>query len=196
VGSSADRGDIARRILAFNHAEGGLLDEDDLASFRVGIEPPVRGQFGDVTVMTCGPWYQGPMLLQELALPPAALARYGHNTPKYIHEIVEAIKLAAAATGSRIGRRLAEALEPPQRGCRGAAVGHGRRKRARHLVSVRRRSLGQRLLGDPERRQRHRPDRPRIGLCALAARLAVAPGAGPCLLCRARQAAPADAEPP
>jgi gamma-glutamyltranspeptidase/glutathione hydrolase len=91
------RGDIARRILAFNHAEGGLLDEDDLASFRVGIEPPVRGQFGDVTVMTCGPWCQGPMLLQELALlDPAALARYGHNTPEYIHEIVEAIKLAAA----------------------------------------------------------------------------------------------------
>jgi gamma-glutamyltranspeptidase / glutathione hydrolase len=91
------RGDIARRILAFNRAEGGLLDEDDLASFRVGIEPPVRGQFGDVSVMTCGPWCQGPMLLQELALlDPAALARYGHNTPEYIHEIVEAIKLAAA----------------------------------------------------------------------------------------------------
>jgi gamma-glutamyltranspeptidase / glutathione hydrolase len=37
------------------------------------------------------------MLLQELALlDPATLARYGHNTPEYIHEIVEAIKLAAA----------------------------------------------------------------------------------------------------
>ena len=91
------RGDIARRILAFNRAEGGLLDEDDLASFRVGIEPAVRGQFGDLTVMTCGPWCQGPMLLQELALlDPSVLARYGHNTPEYIHEIVEAIKLAAA----------------------------------------------------------------------------------------------------
>jgi gamma-glutamyltranspeptidase/glutathione hydrolase len=91
------RGDIARRIVAFNRAEGGLLDEDDLASFRVGIEPPVRGRFGDVSVMTCGPWCQGPMLLQELALlDPATLARYGHNTPEYIHEIVEAIKLAAA----------------------------------------------------------------------------------------------------
>jgi gamma-glutamyltranspeptidase/glutathione hydrolase len=91
------RGDIARRILTFNRAEGGLLDEDDLASFRVGIEPPVRGQFGDVSVMTCGPRCQGPMLLQEQALlDPAALARYGHNTPEYIHEIVEAIKLAAA----------------------------------------------------------------------------------------------------
>jgi gamma-glutamyltranspeptidase/glutathione hydrolase len=91
------RGDIARRILAFNRAEGGLLDEEDLALFRVGVEPPVRGEFGGVSVLTCGPWCQGPMLLQELALlDPAALARYGHNSPDYIHEIIEAIKLAAA----------------------------------------------------------------------------------------------------
>ncbi|MGH7153531.1 MAG: gamma-glutamyltransferase, partial [Acetobacteraceae bacterium] len=50
------RGDIAAKILAFHREQGGLLSARDLADFRVGIEPPVEGSFGDLTVWTCGPW--------------------------------------------------------------------------------------------------------------------------------------------
>ena len=69
----------------------------DLADFRVGIEKPVKGRFGDLTVWTCGPWCQGPMLLQILnLLDPATLRAAGHNSPEAIHLIAEAIKLGAA----------------------------------------------------------------------------------------------------
>lgn len=91
------RGDIAAKILAFHREQGGLLTARDLAEFRVGIEKPVEGRFGDLVVWTCGPWCQGPMLLQTLnLLDPAALHAAGHNSPGAIHAITEAIKLAAA----------------------------------------------------------------------------------------------------
>ena len=250
AGSPGSRRRATHSIVAISPAasspstrpKAGLLDEEDLASFRVGIEPPVRGEFGDVSVLTCGPWCQGPMLLQELALlDPASLARYGHNSPDYIHEIVEAIKLAAADREAYYGdprfvdvpmaalldaeysrerramidpRRAADGLPQPGRvagaawpkpwnlargtwpaACRRAAAGAGGRNRTRYLVSLCRRPMGQRILGDTERWQRYGADRPRSWLCALAARLAVAAGTRPCLLGGARQAASADAEP-
>jgi gamma-glutamyltranspeptidase/glutathione hydrolase len=91
------RGDIAARIVRFHQEVGGLLTASDLAGFRVGIEPPVRLSYGDAQIFTCGPWCQGPMLLQELSLlDPGELKREGHNTSGYIHRLTEAIKLAAA----------------------------------------------------------------------------------------------------
>lgn len=91
------RGDIARKILAFHEAKGGMMTAEDLAGFRVGIEPALMGRFAGMQVYTCGPWCQGPMLLQELALlDPEELRALGHNSPGYVHQLTEAIKLAAA----------------------------------------------------------------------------------------------------
>jgi gamma-glutamyltranspeptidase/glutathione hydrolase len=91
------RGDIATKILKFHREQGGLFTAKDLADFRVGIEQPVEGRFGDLVVWTCGPWCQGPMLLQTLnLLDPEELRSAGHNSPAAIHAITEAIKLAAA----------------------------------------------------------------------------------------------------
>ena len=91
------RGDIARTIVKFHKENGGLLSAEDLAQFKVGIEPPVHTRFGDVTVYACGPWCQGPSLLQALNLiDPAEIAKLGHNSPEYLHILVEAVKLAFA----------------------------------------------------------------------------------------------------
>ena len=91
------RGDIARTIDRFFRENGGLMTADDMANFRVGIEPPVSVQFGDIDVYACGPWCQGPMLLQILNLVQTFdLHGLGHNSPAYVHTLVEAIKLAAA----------------------------------------------------------------------------------------------------
>ena len=91
------RGDIAAAMVAYHRQTGGLLAAEDLASFRVGIEPPVRARFGDIDVYACGPWCQGPMLLQELNLLEGLdLAGMGHNSAPYIHTLAEAVKLAAA----------------------------------------------------------------------------------------------------
>ena len=91
------RGDIARTIDRFFRENGGLMTADDMAGFRVGIEPPVHVRFGDIEVYACGPWCQGPMLLQILNLVQTFdLCGLGHNSPAYVHTLVEAIKLAAA----------------------------------------------------------------------------------------------------
>jgi gamma-glutamyltranspeptidase/glutathione hydrolase len=91
------RGDIAAAIARYHAAEGGLLTREDLAGFRVGIEPPVRAAFGSREVVTCGFWCQGPVLLQMLQiLDGIDLGARGHNTPEYVHTVTEAMKLAFA----------------------------------------------------------------------------------------------------
>src|SRR6185312_5908630 len=62
------RGDIARQIVAFQKAEGGYLAMEDLAGFRSRIEPVVQREWRGHRVMTCGPWCQGPALLEALLL--------------------------------------------------------------------------------------------------------------------------------
>ena len=91
------RGDVAALIVKFHAENGGLMTATDLADFRVGVEPPVRTSFDGIEVYGCGPWCQGPMLLQELNIVEGLdLAALGHNSPAYIHSLTEAIKLAAA----------------------------------------------------------------------------------------------------
>jgi gamma-glutamyltranspeptidase/glutathione hydrolase len=91
------RGDIARAIVAFQRENGGFLSADDLASYHSGIEAPVATTFGDIRVFACGPWCQGPSLLQALNLIDGAeLRSLGHNSTGYLHRITEAVKLAFA----------------------------------------------------------------------------------------------------
>jgi len=57
----------------------------------------VETSFGDITLYACGPWCQGPSLLQSLnLLDGAQLRALGHNSPGYLHRITEAVKLAFA----------------------------------------------------------------------------------------------------
>jgi gamma-glutamyltranspeptidase/glutathione hydrolase len=91
------RGDVAATIAAYHAAEGGLLTREDMAGFRVGLEPAERGRFGSHEVMTCGFWCQGPAFLQMLQiLDGVDLAGMGHNTPDYVHTVTETMKLAFA----------------------------------------------------------------------------------------------------
>src|SRR5208282_5062812 len=91
------RGDIAKKIVAFMKAEGGLLSAEDLADYHSPIGPPERRRFGDLEVFTCGAWCQGPVLLQTLALLEGTnLAGLGHNSADYVHQLTEALKLAFA----------------------------------------------------------------------------------------------------
>jgi gamma-glutamyltranspeptidase / glutathione hydrolase len=98
------KGDLAATMAAFHRKEGGLLTRDDLAGFSVGIEEPASITFGDATIYGCGPWCQGPMLLQALKiLEGFDLRALGHNSADYLHLIVEALKLAAADRERYIG---------------------------------------------------------------------------------------------
>lgn len=91
------KGDIARTIVAYHEANGGLLRMDDLADYSSAIERAVGRKFGDAQVYTCPPWCQGPVLLQMLAMVDrTAVAAMGHNSADYVHHLAETIKLAFA----------------------------------------------------------------------------------------------------
>ena len=98
------RGDIAAAIARFHRENEGLLTEADLASFRVAVEPPERVSVAGVDVYACGPWCQGPTLLQALRLLDMdALATAGHNSADALHMMAEALKLAFADRERWIG---------------------------------------------------------------------------------------------
>src|SRR5881398_1401848 len=91
------RGETAKRIAEFHRAEKGPLSREDLADFRVEVAPALTTPFGAYEVAACGFWCQGPVLLQMLNLLDGVnLAALGHNSPAYLHRIVETVKLAFA----------------------------------------------------------------------------------------------------
>jgi len=90
-------GDIAKAIADYHRVNGGWLTEEDLSAFRVSVEKPLQIEAFGLQVYACGPWCQGPALLQLLRL----LERYnlramGHNSPQYLHTLIEAVKLVFA----------------------------------------------------------------------------------------------------
>jgi gamma-glutamyltranspeptidase / glutathione hydrolase len=90
-------GETADRIARFVEAEGGLLRLDDLRDYRVRTEPPVTTHYKGFDVFACGPWCQGPVLLQALnMLEGDDLASLSHNGGDYLHVIFETLKLCFA----------------------------------------------------------------------------------------------------
>jgi gamma-glutamyltranspeptidase/glutathione hydrolase len=91
------RGEIARKIGAFSQANGGLLRYEDLAAFRAEIEEPLAVTYRGTTVYKSGFWTQGPSMLEALNLLEGIdLKSLGHNSADYLHQVVEAMKLAYA----------------------------------------------------------------------------------------------------
>jgi gamma-glutamyltranspeptidase/glutathione hydrolase len=91
------KGDIAKRIAEYHAREGGLLTTEDLAEFSVEVAPALKTSFGEYEVAACGFWCQGPVLLQMLNLIEGYDWRaLGHNTPRALHILTEAMKLAFA----------------------------------------------------------------------------------------------------
>jgi len=75
----------------------GLLRYDDMAGWRALWEAPVLRNFGDTTVAKCGPWSQGPVFLQQLALlEHASLSSCEPGSAAFVHRVSEATKLAMA----------------------------------------------------------------------------------------------------
>ncbi|MBI4278684.1 MAG: gamma-glutamyltransferase family protein [Armatimonadetes bacterium] len=91
------KGPAAWAMDAFSRARGGLVTYEDIAAYAVQEGPPERIRFGDVEAYTCGPWCQGPSFAQILKLLEGfPLRDMGHNSPDYVHTLVECIKLGFA----------------------------------------------------------------------------------------------------
>ncbi|GAA3580643.1 gamma-glutamyltransferase family protein [Streptomyces osmaniensis] len=72
----------------------GTLTAADLTGWSATYEAPATYDWNGWTVCKAGPWSQGPVLLQQLALLPPELPRYG--SAEYVHLLIEGCKLAMA----------------------------------------------------------------------------------------------------
>ena len=91
------KGDVAKRIAAFSEANGGYIRLADLAGFRAETDTPRTFTYRGFEVQKPGFWTQGPVMLQALAiLEGFDLKAMGHNSPAYLHTVIEAVKLAFA----------------------------------------------------------------------------------------------------
>ena len=89
------KGEIAQEMVRFCQDQGGLLTMEDLASFHVTVEPPEVGNYKGIEVRTCGPWCQGPVVIETLNLLEGLdLQAMGCNSADYLHVLIEALKLA------------------------------------------------------------------------------------------------------
>jgi gamma-glutamyltranspeptidase/glutathione hydrolase len=91
------RGSIAKRIAAFSDANGGLIEYQDLANFKAETDKPRVGTYRGYEVNKPGFWTQGPVMIEALnILEGYDLKAMGHNSPQYLHTVIEAVKLAFA----------------------------------------------------------------------------------------------------
>jgi gamma-glutamyltranspeptidase/glutathione hydrolase len=91
------RGFVAQAIDWFSRENGGLLAGQDLAEWEAKFEAPSTYDYDGYTVCKTGPWGQGPVFLQQLALLDGLdLADLGLGSAEYVHTIVECSKLAFA----------------------------------------------------------------------------------------------------
>ncbi|MEH6748724.1 MAG: gamma-glutamyltransferase family protein [Paracoccaceae bacterium] len=74
-----------------------VLTADDLAGYAAHVEEPLTYDYHGWTVAKCGPWTQGPVFLQTLALLKGFdLSAMDPMGADFIHHVVEAKKLAYA----------------------------------------------------------------------------------------------------
>ncbi len=91
------KGSVAKSISDCSRKVGGLLRSDDLAKYCSKFEDPLGVEFMGYSIYGQSTWTQGPILMQTLnILENFDLRLMGHNTPEYIHTVVEALKLSLA----------------------------------------------------------------------------------------------------
>ncbi len=91
------RGPIAEEIVAFSEANGGYFSLEDFANHRSQWVDPVSTNYRGYDVWELPPNGQGIAVLQMLNILEAYdIAALGHNSPDYLHLLIEAKKLAFA----------------------------------------------------------------------------------------------------
>jgi gamma-glutamyltranspeptidase/glutathione hydrolase len=98
VAAAIDR--FARNTEAYDvsgRRHRGLLTGQDLNGWRPPIEPAVSIDYRDQVIFKCGPWSQGPVMLQALRiLGGFDLAELEPAGPEFVHVVAETLKLAMA----------------------------------------------------------------------------------------------------
>jgi gamma-glutamyltranspeptidase / glutathione hydrolase len=117
----------------------GVLRGDDMAKWQATVEAPLTYDYGRYTVCKAGPWTQGPVVLQQLALLKGFdLDGMDPTSADFIHLVVEASKLAYADREAFYGDP--EFVDVPMQTLLSDAYNADRRK----LIDPRHASLDQR----------------------------------------------------
>lgn len=91
------KGDIAKEFVRGAKEQGGLITTNDLATWRVRIEEPLKVNYKGIEVYKLSQWTQGPAMLQALnILENYDLKSMGYNSARYIHTIYQAMNLSFA----------------------------------------------------------------------------------------------------
>ncbi len=125
-------------------AHTGMLSGDDLAGYRATVEDPVSFDFRGWTVFKTGPWGQGPVFLQQLALLDG-LSLGPFLGVEHVHAVIECAKLAFADREAFYGdsaevpleRLLSPSYADSRRSLVGAAASGDLRPGGGRLPSVR-----------------------------------------------------------
>jgi gamma-glutamyltranspeptidase / glutathione hydrolase len=98
VAEAIDRFCRTQKVLdASGRRHGGLLTADDMARWQAPVETPLSYDYRGCTVIKGGPWSQGPVLLQQLALLQGFdLDDLDPVGPDFVHIVTECAKLAYA----------------------------------------------------------------------------------------------------
>ena len=97
-------GDLAATFVDFHERNGGWLRMGDMAAFEAEIEKPISIGYKDYTIFCCQPWCQGISLSQALKIVEGIdVKALGHNSPDYIHVLVEVLKVAFADRERYVG---------------------------------------------------------------------------------------------
>ncbi|MDR5905747.1 gamma-glutamyltransferase family protein [Franzmannia qiaohouensis] len=75
----------------------GLLTGEDMARWSASEEATVSADYAGYRVHKCGPWSQGPVFLQQLALLEGVdFSSFGPESAAFVHRVAESAKLAFA----------------------------------------------------------------------------------------------------
>ena len=98
------QGPIAEKFAAYMKANGGLVDQKDLAGIRANEDQPIHVTYKGVEVYECPPNSQGFVMLQALNILEGMNVRYmRHNSAPYLHAVSESLKLAFADRNKYVG---------------------------------------------------------------------------------------------
>lgn len=106
------QGPVAEAIVEEMRRGGGLMTVEDLAMMQPVVRRPLRAAYGTMDVLTMPPASSGGIaLLETLNIlsayesrhPESGLEKLGHNSPKYIHLVTEALKHAFADRAEFLG---------------------------------------------------------------------------------------------
>ncbi|MGI9103187.1 MAG: gamma-glutamyltransferase family protein [Terriglobales bacterium] len=144
------RGALAKKIAEFCRGAGCLISEKDLADFQARVEQPIRTNYRGVEVYKVGFWSQSPVFIENANLLEAFdLKAMGHNSPQYVHTVVEAMKLGYADRDAYYG-------DPDFSKIPLQLLSKDYAKLRRALIHEKQAS-GEHIVGDPERMQARAP---------------------------------------